>query len=673
MKFPHVKVENFLGIGEAEFCLDERGLILVQGINEDDPSADSNGSGKSSMIDAIFWCLYGATARDVSGDEVVNRVTGKNCIVTTTVIDGDNEAVITRWRKAKGFHKPSGVSIVVNGVDKTGGTDALTQAIINDFIGASQEVFSASVYAGQEVMPDIPSMSDRQLKTLIEEAAGITTIEQAYEVARARASEAKRIEAEANRAYQNQSDRVAFDLEANVTDMTQKTKDWEVYKNIKTDAAKKAVAEKVEEAKRYAADIKKIDVAKLEAEIKQLEGDAEVVRQQIAAIDNKIASVGKENDRRLELQRDQSEATAALNQAKRDLQRTIADYNRLKSDAENVNAKVGKPCGECGKPITEEDLAATVEAIKEKMKPLKKQATTEKANVEKLEAACTAKAKELEDYVANMTDTSAEVERKRALQSKLGGYEGQIRKRQETVGSVSAMRARLEALKDAAHAEKRRMDDLAKQENPYTDLLKKAREKLDEGHKLRAELEEQYQAASRRAYLTAAAAEVFGPKGVRAHILDTVTPFLNDRTSHYLSALSDGSLEAVWSTLTESKAGELKEKFSIGTTKYGSGSFKSLSGGEKRKVRLSTMLALQDLVASRASKPIELWVGDEIDNALDTAGLERLMTLLEMKAREKGTVLIVSHHDLADWCRDIVTVTMKGKIATVEGPICPTV
>lgn len=127
----------------------------------------------------------------------------------------------------------------------------------------------------------------------------------------------------------------------------------------------------------------------------------------------------------------------------------------------------------------------------------------------------------------------------------------------------------------------------------------------------------------------------------------------------------------MWSTLTESRTGELKEKFTIGVEKYGTGTFASLSGGEKRKVRLATTLALQDLVSSRATKPIHLWIGDEIDTALDPAGLERLMTLLEMKAREKGTVLIVSHHDLKDWVRDTVTVTMEGKSAKVEGVLCP--
>ncbi|HBS6576380.1 TPA: exonuclease, partial [Klebsiella pneumoniae] len=86
---------------------------------------------------------------------------------------------------------------------------------------------------------------------------------------------------------------------------------------------------------------------------------------------------------------------------------------------------------------------------------------------------------------------------------------------------------------------------------------------------------------------------------------------------------------------------------------------RGLSGGEKRKVRLACALALQDMVANRASKSIQLFIGDEIDDALDSAGLERLMGILEAKARERGTVMIVSHKEMKSWFRETVTLEIK--------------
>ncbi|HBQ8820985.1 TPA: exonuclease, partial [Klebsiella pneumoniae] len=128
----------------------------------------------------------------------------------------------------------------------------------------------------------------------------------------------------------------------------------------------------------------------------------------------------------------------------------------------------------------------------------------------------------------------------------------------------------------------------------------------------------------------------------------------------YLSTMSDGNISAVWSTMDTTKKGEIRDKFNIAVEKAGfSKDFRGLSGGEKRKVRLACALALQDMVANRASKSIQLFIGDEIDDALDSAGLERLMGILEAKARERGTVMIVSHKEMKSWFRETVTLEIK--------------
>ena len=168
--------------------------------------------------------------------------------------------------------------------------------------------------------------------------------------------------------------------------------------------------------------------------------------------------------------------------------------------------------------------------------------------------------------------------------------------------------------------------------------------------------------------LYANASKVFGPAGVRAHILDTVTPFLNEKTSEYLGALADGNINATWSTLAKTAKGELKEKFNIEVVNdKGAESFAGLSGGEKRKVRIASAMALQDMVASRAEKPINLFIADEVDHALDDAGLERLMGVLEKKAKDRGTVIVISHNSLSDWIDNVITVKKAGGISTVSG------
>lgn len=43
------------------------------------------------------------------------------------------------------------------------------------------------------------------------------------------------------------------------------------------------------------------------------------------------------------------------------------------------------------------------------------------------------------------------------------------------------------------------------------------------------------------------------------------------------------------------------------------------------------------------------------------------MSVMVEKAREKGTVIVISHNSLRDWIPDTLTVTMEGGKATVDG------
>lgn len=177
MKFLKLQVENFMAIASAEVELDQRGLVLIQGVNSGDTSAASNGAGKSTLMNSLMWCLYGETAHGVKGDDVLSTGHEKNCRVMVTVEDEGKKYAIIRHRKHKEFKN----RLIVRGEDgdMTKGKDTLTQTFVERLIGASKEVFMASIYASQEAMPDLPGMSDKSLKTIVEEAAGVDRLTRA--------------------------------------------------------------------------------------------------------------------------------------------------------------------------------------------------------------------------------------------------------------------------------------------------------------------------------------------------------------------------------------------------------------------------------------------------------------------------------------------------------------
>lgn len=656
MKFTDLSVQSFLSIGEAQLSLADLGLVMVAGVNDDETSADSNGSGKSSLADAVSWCLWGATARGVTGDEVVNTAAGKDCEVSLTIDDDGSIYRVDRYRK----HKKGKNSLNLYRLNDAGewdnltkGTNALTQKQVERLLGCSEEVFNAAVYSGQEQMPDIPRMTDKQLKTLVEQAAGVDVLTGAYDIARKRAA----LKANERGATQIELDRTLqryADANANLMRLSDQSVQWTTDQNTKIANLKQRTLE-----------------AKTDFELGKGEIDDEAeqkLRADIQAVEQRIASVNDERLREQVLAGDLSKAQAALvtvNQRIASDEQKVANAKRAVADAEpaleHIKTGVGKPCKTCTRPLEGTHLQGAIDAAQKRLDDAFDAQTAAiddlagiSARVPSIQKLIKGAEESLAAHRAAMTDVSTEAQNLSDLRRSLEITE---RAKQE-----------VERLKQMARRAAEMWQDAVKASNPFDDMIERSnKDILDLSAACDACKQAALDAQEAEAYAQAVV-DVFAPAGVRARRLDEATPYLNERTAHYLGSLADGAIEAYWTTLTETKGkGDLREKFSVTVEKEGSApSFNALSGGEKRKVRLACALALQDLVATRAAKSIELWIGDEIDEALDAAGLERLMGVLEEKARDRGTVLVISHNDIRDFARKTITVKKSGGRATVS-------
>ena len=647
MDITNLTISNFMTISEADLSLQDKGLVLIRGVNHDDSSTKSNGAGKSSVADALSWCLFGVTARGESGDSVVNRVVGKDCKVQVHVREDDTIYEISRHRK----HSKEKNRLTVwkfnttgPGEDLTLGTDKLTQEVVERIIGCSYDVFSTAIYAGQEKMPNLPAMTDKVLKEIVEEAAGIKMLQACADEARGRATALGGQVENLTTRVASQADR-ATQLQKLLTDSETRVAEWSTTQAAKIKERSKELREQMINAKTAI------------AQIKELQEERQKLKDAVDTIQKSIAGFASEQD---ELKRHQAafaKADAELIAVKSKLSVAAGDLKRRKSAFDAAGARVGTPCTECGKAIEEHDVSSVIDACKSQLESAAKLYKTLKSAVETAESHAQELKKRRDDFASGMTDLSEASDQVISLKEQEMMVIMKINKHKEVVETAKRAQSELEALKA--------------EENPHVGQTEKLRENLKEAQTKLEEWTQELTARSEELLKAKQVVEVFAPTGVRGAILDEVTPYLNARTSHYLSTLSDGNLTAVWNTLKENAKGELKEKFNIEVTNAkGGDSFGLLSGGEKRKVRLACALALQDMVASRATKPIRIFIADEIDDALDEAGLERLTTILDEKARERGTVLVISHNSLDDWIRDAATVEKSGGLSTISGALC---
>lgn len=643
MKLLKLKIKNFLAIGEAEVVLNDRGLVLIQGDNKDNPSAESNGAGKSSILNAVTYALYGICANGVTGDKVINRKAKKDCIVTIDVQDSECVYSISRHRKSAFGNGASITATYHDGssVDLTKGTEKENQIVIDQIMGCSAEVFLASIYASQEQMVDLPSLTDKNLKVLIEEAAGVDILTDAYTIALTRVTAAEKAAAAI-------SQRVAMARQGVVT-----TSDQIVDLEARTAAFENAkparVAELIEVARQAVTEVKRLGQILADVNLDGMKAELLDLKGRLDGLNGE-----KEEERRL-LALSQAEVSKT-SVAERLLSGAVASVAQVEKNITQAEAKVGHDCGECGKTHTKKDISKYVEAQERALGAAKQHLLAVETDLVTQRDSQSVVQKNLAQFRATMSDPSALVARQDVLQKAVRSCEETQQRRVVLTNDAKAVAVQVEAIK----AER----------SPFEEMRANQVRSLEQMKVELAAIEAELAAANEELDVAGSVAKVFGPAGVRAHILDTVTPYLNERTAHYLSTLTDGDTRATWQTLTKSAKGDLKEKFTIDVTSdTGGDSFAALSGGEKRKVRLATAMALQDLVATRATKPISAFFADEIDAALDDAGLQRLMDLLNEKARERGTVFIVSHTDLKDYVPNAMTVTKHNGAAIVTEEI----
>ena len=175
-------VKNFMSVGNVTQAVrfTNNGLTLVLGNNVDlGGDGSRNGTGKTTIINALSYAIYGNALTNIRKDNLINKTNGKSMLVTLDFVKDGVEYRIERGRK------PNVLKYYVNNEnveeDEAQGENRQTQVQIEKLFGMSHDMFKHIVALNTYTEPFL-SMRANDQRAIIEQLLGITMLSEKAEV-----------------------------------------------------------------------------------------------------------------------------------------------------------------------------------------------------------------------------------------------------------------------------------------------------------------------------------------------------------------------------------------------------------------------------------------------------------------------------------------------------------
>ena len=186
IKIKDLTVKNFMSVGNQTQAVDfgREQLTLVLGENLDqggDDSGSRNGTGKTTIINALSYALYGTALTNIKKDNLINKINNKNMLVTLTFEKDGLDYRVERGRKPnvlKFFANNEELS--ADETDDSQGDIRETQKDLDDLLGMSHDMFKNIVALNTYSEPFL-SMKANEQRIIIEQLLGITLLSEKAE------------------------------------------------------------------------------------------------------------------------------------------------------------------------------------------------------------------------------------------------------------------------------------------------------------------------------------------------------------------------------------------------------------------------------------------------------------------------------------------------------------
>lgn len=561
------------------------GLYFVTGQNNVSPRLGSNGVGKSTILDAIVWCLYGRTVRGLKASDVVSW-SQKRATVTLKLVIGGYKYTISRSQS------PNSLTIDNRPAD---------QEAVSKVLRVNADGFLSSVIR--------PQFGDGFLS--LKPADKLTLFSQVMELdlwlerAKLASTLVAEFESDIQRDEWNKSN-----LESQIKTVLADIDAWK-------GAATKFESEREERVTARKEYLASLEDAVTEADDKQTDYAIEA-----AKLNEERGRWDQKLDRH-------ADALEVINKRSALLDAKIfalVAAGREASNELNMMPHVGATCPHCRQQVGKEHFAAEQKRLQKEIKSIEKLKT---GHHEEAQRIAVAKQKLFKD-IAHAKHQRLEAEAKRnTLSNKLASLRQQITSSEQTIA-------------DARSVLKKAIEDL----NPYIGLISQKTVNLKALRASKATTVANIQQMNTE--LAAVKPWVTGFKKVRLYIVDQTLKQLEIEINNNLASLGMPDWTITLDVERENKAGGLTKGFVVfvHVPKHDKPvRFEAWSGGETQRLCLAGDMGLSNLIMLRAGLMNDIEFYDEPSARLSAEGLNDLAeTLAERAEMTNKRIFLIDHH-----------------------------
>ena len=651
MKIKSLFLYNFISYAKQEIVgLEDFSVTGIIG-NYKNNLNKSNGVGKSTIIDAILYALYGRGR--TAGEEDLIMLGKDNMLVTLTFELNNEEIEITR-KKEKG----TSLYLQINGKDFSEGVRE-TQAKINNLIGMDYNLFIATVFFQQTENDSFtsatPTVRKEYLKNILNLDFYDKCLAKTKEKIKLITPELQDLRSKLDYIEEKDSE---IDIEQINAIISETEKKLNKEKKAKEESEKanndrEFIEEELAENEE-SIDILNTSIEDLETNDKENKDKLNTYKKELKASEKDFNWDYKVNQKSIIAVNEDSKQK--LEDKKTELLRKDVTLGIKIADTKKkgILLKENNSCPSCGREIDEKFKEKTLTTLRKEFTDYKKERESIKKEIEKTFDAIII----YNDCIRAANNTIDECDetkdRINNLKQKINNLE-----KTDTQKELKSLRNDLNKEEEKKKKLELKLKELPKPKKYDISLIEECEESIAEKKALKKqaelykkekkELKKKIKVVLEEYNKLSQLNDIFGKNGIIATIINNSIQEIETEANEILNDIDGGQSTIEIETTKETKGKQLRDTLEIYIdTPMGRRKFDSFSGGEKTILNFSIRMALSKLLSTRE----KVWHGviflDEVFAALDKHNRSKMIIVINYLEKLFNQIFVISHTELQD-------------------------